>query len=191
MRLPAALQAPAPPFAASTALPRGAWERDNIGLLLGGNPPDSVAAIFREPQIAIGAGRDAIRIRVGRDADTELGDHPSRGNPPDLVALMFREPKVAIGANRDSNRAGVGRDTDAELGGHPGRGYPPDPVTVGFREPQVAIGAERDGIWKVVGRGADVEFRAHPGGGHPPDHHIVVNTISCRPNVAIGTSRDA
>ena len=52
-----------------------------------GNPPDPVAASFREPQVAIGAGRDAVRVRTGGDAGAELGDDAERGNPPDPVAV--------------------------------------------------------------------------------------------------------
>ncbi len=55
-----------------------------------GNPPDPVDVTFREPQVAIGAGRDAERERAGGDAGAELGDHlglrgaaaqPEQGEP--------------------------------------------------------------------------------------------------------------
>ena len=94
-----------------------------------GNPPDPVAVVFREPQVAVGAGRDAVGVRAGGDAGAELGDDAGRGDPPDPVAATFREPQVAVGAGGDA--AGPRRrDAGAELGDDAVRGDPPDPVAV-------------------------------------------------------------
>jgi hypothetical protein len=84
-------------------IPRAPLERDNIGHLLRGNPPDLVVVSrsrkYREPKIAIEAGRDSSHgPREG--VVTEFGDYPGRvGNPPDdMVAVKFYEPSVAIRA---------------------------------------------------------------------------------------------
>src|SRR5258708_22023019 len=51
-----------------------------------GHPRDPVTRCFREPQVAIRAGRDAGRIRSGGDATSEPGDDSERGDPPHGLA---------------------------------------------------------------------------------------------------------
>ena len=42
---------------------------------------------FREPQIGIGTGRDALRIRIEADADEELGDACQLNEPDPFGSL--------------------------------------------------------------------------------------------------------
>jgi hypothetical protein len=44
----------------------------------GRTPPDEWSEPFSEPQVAIGAGRDAVRLCAGGDAGAELGDDAGR-----------------------------------------------------------------------------------------------------------------
>src|SRR5262252_1018733 len=67
------------------------------------DPPDPIAARFREPQAAVGADCDVVRSRASTDAVAELGDDAVWSNPPDPVTgaevvAAFGEPDVAIGA---------------------------------------------------------------------------------------------
>jgi hypothetical protein len=154
------------------------------GTCNGRNPTDPVAVAFREPQVAVGASRDADWKRAGRDAGAEFGDDSEWGNPPDLVAveaLEVRKPQVAVGARRDAERCREKAEAGAEYGDDSERGNPADPGVVGevaaqFREPQVAVWAGRDAV-----RWAGGEFGDHSERGNPPDADCMR-----KPQVAVG-----
>src|SRR6202011_2868999 len=69
----------------------------------GRDAPDPAGAVFREPEVAIGAGRDA----EWEPAGGKLRDDAEWGDPAYLVAVIFREPQVPVGAGRDEDRARV------------------------------------------------------------------------------------
>jgi hypothetical protein len=57
-----------------------------------GDAADIVAAALREPEIPVGAQRDATRKTGGR-LDWELSDTPGRRDAADIVSVKFRKPK--------------------------------------------------------------------------------------------------
>src|SRR5437773_10301691 len=79
-------------------------ERKLGDLARGGDPSDLAGVILREPESAVGAGRDRGGAAEAR-ADRELGDHAGAGDPADVVAEELCEPEVTVGADRDAARA--------------------------------------------------------------------------------------
>ena len=57
---------------------------------------------FREPQVAIGAGRDAVGCAPAVMPALNSVTTPSGVIRPIRLPLLFREPQVAIGAGRDA-----------------------------------------------------------------------------------------
>ena len=66
------------------------------------DPPDPVAAVLGEPEVAVGPGRDAQRVDCRGDAGRELGHRARRRDPPDPIAAVLGEPQVAVGPGRDA-----------------------------------------------------------------------------------------
>src|SRR2546430_3875580 len=96
----------------------GAAVSDEVGGELGNHPgggdPADDARDLSEPDIAVGADRDAAGAArdaagVARSKDlTELGDQAAGGgDPPDLVAKPLREPEVAVAASDDARGPAV------------------------------------------------------------------------------------
>ena len=74
-------------------------------------PPDLVAALLGEPEVAVRARRDAERLAVARE-DRELGERASGRNPPDPAGVEVGEPEVSVRSQSDCS----GVATDPELG---------------------------------------------------------------------------
>ena len=68
------------------------------------DPTDPVASHFREPEVAVGTGRDTGRTTARGDASGKFRDDSERGDPPDPIAGVFREPQVPIGSGRDAQQ---------------------------------------------------------------------------------------
>src|SRR5207244_2954323 len=81
----------------------------------GGDAPDAVAEVFREPEVAVRPGRNAVRPAVRADAGGELGDDALGRDPPDAFAIL-REPEVTVRPRRDADGPAVRTDACTELG---------------------------------------------------------------------------
>ena len=68
----------------------------------------AVSDSFREPDGAVGAGRDPGGI-TGDRRDRELGDVAPGSDAPDLIGPELREPQVAVGTGGDFLDEIIGR----------------------------------------------------------------------------------
>src|SRR5205807_2620825 len=110
---------------------------------------DPAVALFGEPEVAVGADRDAGNARAAGAGGLRLADEDTGGRHlTDLatVRTLLGEPEVAEGPGGD----GGGHETrrDGERGG--------DGAGAGIGEPQVAVGAGGDA------EGVTVRRRAYP-----------------------------
>ncbi len=137
--------------------------------LLRGDPPNLVPPVLGEPDVAIRAGRDALRV-AAKSVLTgpwqwEQGGAATGGDAPDAIPKGQGEPQVAIRPGRDAERVAIGRG-DGEPGDVALGGDAPDLVRR-RGEPQVAIRPGGDAIRTALGRG-DGELgdgaRCGPGG---------------------------
>ena len=114
------------------------------------DPPDRAGGTqVGEPQVAVGAGRDAARGAAGVQPGGELADRTARRDPPDRPRKAARvgEPQVAVGARRDGFRGAAGVQAGGELADDPTRRDPPDrPGGPQVGEPKVAVGARGDAL---------------------------------------------
>ena len=78
--------------------------------------PIRLPDLFREPEISIRAGCDAVGPGASAYSFTEFGDDASWRNPSDRVAEAFGKPQVAIWTGGDPLQAGARADAVAELG---------------------------------------------------------------------------
>ena len=95
--------------------------------------PDLVRAVLEEPEIAIGARRNASREV---EPAQEFRDHSVGRDPADLSALC--EPEVAVGAGRDLVGPAVGRE-EVEFRDLTGRGHATNPVAVELGKPEISV----------------------------------------------------
>src|SRR5204862_29617 len=132
-----------------------------------GKPPDRVPTLLGEPEVTVGAGRDAEQRVAADSGQRELGDHAGGGDLTDLVRGVLGEPEVAVGTGRDA-RGGAGGGGERELRDGAGRRDPPDLVPTLLREPEVAVGTGRDAYGPAAG-GRDGELCDGAGRGDSPD----------------------
>ena len=89
--------------------------------LLRGDPPNLVADILREPEVAIRADGDAVRPAGFGGGMERAGEAAARRETPNAVAVKLGEPEVAIGPGRDALRRAPERGKrergDAATGG--------------------------------------------------------------------------
>ena len=103
--------------------------------------PDLVGGPFREPQIAVGACRDAAQAGVGRDAGAEFRDVPVGVIRPIRLAVLSVNHRLPSGPADDRDTECAGADASAELrdraDGAIGRNRddPANPVAVALDEP--------------------------------------------------------
>jgi len=155
---------------------RGRWLR--------AGPPDLIAEQFREPEIAVRAGRDRERIAVG-GWDGEFGDGADWRDAPDLVAELFREPKITVWAGCDAHRIAPGR-WHGEFGDGAGWRDAPNLVAELFREPEVAVRAGCDPK-RIASGGWDGELGDGAGWRNAPD---LVALLFREPEIAVRAGRD-
>jgi hypothetical protein len=126
----------------------------------GSDPPDLFSIELGEPEIAIGARRDAVRMDDWGKG--ELSDRAIGRDAPDLVPTVLSEPEVAIRASCDATRAASGI-RKRELGDRATGRDAPDLAPTVLGEPEVAIGAFRDGLRMASGsRKGERGDRARP-----------------------------
>src|SRR5262249_21622557 len=70
-----------------------------------------IAAEIREPEVAIGARGDAVRLGRRGAGNVELGEGAGRGDLADLAGARFGEPEVAVGSKSYTLRSAKARQT--------------------------------------------------------------------------------
>src|SRR2546430_5118272 len=128
-----------------------------------GKPPDRVPTLLGEPEVTVGAGRDAEKRIAANSGQRELGDHASGGDLTDLVRGVLGEPEVAVGTGRDPH-GGPGSGGDEELRDGARRGDPADLVARELREPEGAVRGSREALGGAP-RGGDRKLRDRAGPG--------------------------
>ena len=123
--------------------------------------------VFREPQIAVRTGRDAVGKRAGADAGAELGDDAGGGDPPDAVAVDSVNQRLPSGPAAIAVRMRVGVMPALNSVTTPAVVIRPIGWRL-FREPEIAVGA-----------GGDADRRR--AGGMPALNSVMTPAVVIRP----------
>jgi hypothetical protein len=115
-------------------------------------------AVGREPEIAVGAGRNVVQ-GINTGWTRELGDNALKRDPANIVAKPLREPQIPVRPRDDAPGAASCR-RDREFRDNPGGRDPANLVGGLLREPEISVrpygdpprARERGGGRKVVHR---------------------------------------
>ena len=143
--------------------------------------------VLGEPQVAVGAGDDAVHAAGGR-RDAELRDHAGGGDAVRSRLTRVGEPQVAVGAHRDVVQVAAGRDRElagdlvARLVGLYAT-HKRGAVAVRCDEPDVAVRSRHQG----ARRGRDIDQRARR---RVAKHDVAEAGRAARPHVVVRSQGD-